>query len=93
MEFLLYKIALKNHKIYQNMTVLENVMIGRHCRTSSFIFGAIMRTAHNRAEEEHIVEMSWQILPDTVTQKMISDLNSEERALGSQVSTIKPVIV
>lgn len=52
----------QNIRLFQNMTVLENVMIGRHCRTSSFIFGAIMRTAHNRAEEEHIVEMSWQIL-------------------------------
>jgi branched-chain amino acid transport system ATP-binding protein len=52
----------QNIRLFQNMTVLENVMIGRHCRTSSFIAGAIFRTKHNRREEREIVERSYQIL-------------------------------
>ena len=39
------------------MTVLENVMIGRHCRTKAFIFGAIFRTAATRKEEEEIFRL------------------------------------
>jgi branched-chain amino acid transport system ATP-binding protein len=52
----------QNIRLFQNMTVLENVMIGRHCRTSSFIAGAIFRTKHHRREEREIVERSYQIL-------------------------------
>ncbi len=35
----------QNIRLFPKMTVLENVMIGRHCRTKAFIFGAIFRTA------------------------------------------------
>lgn len=52
----------QNIRLFQNMTVLENVMIGRHCRTSSFIAGAIFRTKHNRKEEHEIFEHSYEIL-------------------------------
>ena len=33
----------QNIRLFQNMTVLENVMIGRHCRLHSGIPGAIFR--------------------------------------------------
>jgi len=33
----------QNIRLFANMTVLENVMIGRHCRSSSGILGAILR--------------------------------------------------
>jgi branched-chain amino acid transport system ATP-binding protein len=33
----------QNIRLFPNMTVLENVMIGRHCRTHSRIAGAIFR--------------------------------------------------
>ncbi|MDG6913275.1 MAG: ATP-binding cassette domain-containing protein, partial [Nitrososphaerota archaeon] len=33
------------------MTALENVMVGRHVRTKSGLFGAIFRTASFKAEE------------------------------------------
>lgn len=52
----------QNIRLFQNMTVLENVMIGRHCRTHSFILGAILRTPSNRKEEQEIVERSYEIL-------------------------------
>ena len=33
----------QNIRLFSQMTVLENVMIGRHCRTKAFIFGAVLR--------------------------------------------------
>ena len=44
------------------MTVLENVMIGRHCRTRSYIAGAIFKTKATRREERETVEKSYRIL-------------------------------
>jgi branched-chain amino acid transport system ATP-binding protein len=52
----------QNIRLFPKMTVLENVMIGRHCRTKAFIFGAIFRTAATRKEEEGILETSYAIL-------------------------------
>jgi len=52
----------QNIRLFQNMTVLENVMIGRHCRTSSGIVGAIMKGKSNRQEEEQIVADSYEVL-------------------------------
>ncbi len=52
----------QNIRLFPKMTVLENVMIGRHCRTKAFIFGAIFRTAATRREEESILEISYAIL-------------------------------
>lgn len=52
----------QNIRLFSNMTVLENVMIGRHCRTSAFILGAIFRGKKTQKEEKGIVERSQQIL-------------------------------
>lgn len=52
----------QNIRLFSNMTVLENVMIGRHCRTSSFIAGAIFRPLSTRREERETVERSYEIL-------------------------------
>jgi len=52
----------QNIRLFPNMTVLENVMIGRHCRTSTGILGAIVRNSETRKEESSIVEYSYNIL-------------------------------
>lgn len=52
----------QNIRLFQNMTVLENVMIGRHCRTSSGIAGAIFKGPGTRKEEKAIVHDSYAIL-------------------------------
>jgi branched-chain amino acid transport system ATP-binding protein len=44
------------------MTVLENVMIGRHCRMRSGISGAIFRWKSTVREEKKVVEDSYAIL-------------------------------
>jgi len=64
----------QNIRLFQNMTVLENVMIGRHCRTSSFILGAVLRTPHNRREEREIVERSYGILRKVGLAKHVNEL-------------------
>jgi branched-chain amino acid transport system ATP-binding protein len=52
----------QNIRLFPNMTVLENVMLGRHCRTTSKIFGAIIRGKHTRREEEETVTFSYHLL-------------------------------
>jgi branched-chain amino acid transport system ATP-binding protein len=52
----------QNIRLFTRMTVLENVMIGRHCRTSSLIMGAIFRPHRTRQEERDTVDRSYEIL-------------------------------
>ncbi len=52
----------QNIRLFPTMSVLENVMIGRHCRTSAGILGALLRDPRTRAEEQRIVEESYELL-------------------------------
>lgn len=54
----------QNIRLFQNMTVLENVMIGRHCRLSAGLLGAILRTKATLAEEKKVVDDSYEILEE-----------------------------
>ena len=42
----------QNIRLFHNMSALENVMVGRHARTTAGVLGAVLRTAWTRAEEE-----------------------------------------
>jgi branched-chain amino acid transport system ATP-binding protein len=44
----------QNVHLFPNMTVLENAMVGQHCRTKSGVFGAVFRPPGTRREEERI---------------------------------------
>jgi branched-chain amino acid transport system ATP-binding protein len=46
------------------MTVLENVMVGRHVRSRVGVLGAVLRGPRARAEERSIRERSMEILTD-----------------------------
>jgi branched-chain amino acid transport system ATP-binding protein len=52
----------QNIRLFGSMTVLENIMIGRHCRTSAGIGGAIVRNRATREEEKRIVQDSYDVL-------------------------------
>jgi len=52
----------QNIRLFKNMTVLENIMIGRHCRSSAGILGAILRGASTQREEKKLIEDSYTIL-------------------------------
>ena len=49
-------------RLFPNMTVLENVMVGQHARSRSGIAGAIFRLPKTVKEEQHIVEQAQQTL-------------------------------
>jgi branched-chain amino acid transport system ATP-binding protein len=55
------------------MTVLENVMMGRHCRTRSGILGAIFKGPNTRLEERRIVEKSYEILKKIGLERFVND--------------------
>lgn len=73
----------QNIRLFPKMTVLENVMIGRHCRTRSFIFGAIFRPPATRREEKQIVEMSYALLEKVRLDKYVNEL-AENLPYGAQ---------
>jgi branched-chain amino acid transport system ATP-binding protein len=52
----------QNIRLFQNMTVLENVMIGRHCRTTTNIVGAILRGSKTKRQEQETIDRSYDLL-------------------------------
>ena len=52
----------QNVKLFPNMTVLENAMVGQHCRSRAGVFGAVFRTPRTKAEEERIRERAREAL-------------------------------
>jgi branched-chain amino acid transport system ATP-binding protein len=49
-------------RLFPNMTILENAMVGQHCRSRGGLFGSILRTPNVRAEEERIRERAKEAL-------------------------------
>ncbi|UZP67192.1 ABC transporter ATP-binding protein [Desulfovibrio mangrovi] len=64
----------QNIRLFKNMTVLENVMIARHCRTKAGILGALLRTPAVRKEEQEIVDRSYDLLKYIGLHKHYNDL-------------------
>jgi branched-chain amino acid transport system ATP-binding protein len=56
------------------MTVLENVMIGRHCRLSSGIIKAMLRPHSQREEEKQAVYDSYEILEKIGLDKYVNEM-------------------
>jgi len=52
----------QNIRLFPGMTVLENVMIGRHCRTKASIVDAIVRGPATAREEQETVDTSYCLL-------------------------------
>ena len=52
----------QNIRLFSDMTVLENVMIGRHCRTRAGIWGALTRNPATRREEQESIDISYSLL-------------------------------
>jgi len=73
----------QNIRLFPTMSVLENVMIGRHCRTKSLIFGAILRNPATRREEEEIIATSYDILKKVGLHKQV-DEEARNLSYGAQ---------
>lgn len=52
----------QNLRLFKNMTCLENVMSGQHCRTSAGVLGAVLRSSSQKKEEEKIRRVANQYL-------------------------------
>jgi len=52
----------QNIRLFPEMTALENVMVGRHVRTHSGLFGAVVRTPSFKKEEGEITQRAQELL-------------------------------
>ena len=64
----------QNIRLFPNMTVLENVMIGRHCRIHAGIAGAIFRNRATVREEKKVVADSYVILEKMELSEHVNEL-------------------
>jgi len=73
----------QNIRLFAEMTALENVMVGRHVRTKSGLFGAVLRTPGFKAEEKAIAERARELL-DYVGIGKYADFKSRTLSYGDQ---------
>lgn len=73
----------QNIRLFPQMTVLENVMLGRHCRTHAGIWGAIVRNAKTRQEEQETINISYELLGSVGLQDLW-DERADNLAYGAQ---------
>lgn len=73
----------QNIRLFANMTVHENVMVGRHVRTHTGVIGALTRHARARAEEKEIRRRASELL-EYVGIARESDRLAKELAYGDQ---------
>jgi branched-chain amino acid transport system ATP-binding protein len=52
----------QNIRLFNNMTAIENVMVGRHARMHSSVFGALLRNARTRREERETMQRASELL-------------------------------
>ena len=52
----------QNVRLFPNMTVVENLMVSQHCRTSQLLIGALFQTKAFKKEEREIRERAEEIL-------------------------------
>ncbi len=64
----------QNIRLFQGMTVLENVMIGRHCRLNSGIFGALLRPGSQKSEEKKAIQDSYEILEKIGLEQYVNEM-------------------
>ncbi|MCW9503408.1 ABC transporter ATP-binding protein [Klebsiella oxytoca] len=55
----------QNVRLFNGMSVLENVMVGRHVRTRNGLWAALSRHKRARAEEAQTRELAWHLLDYT----------------------------
>jgi len=73
----------QNIRLFAEMTALENVMVGRHVRTSSGLLGAIFRTTKFKQEEAEIAQRAQELL-DYVGIGQYADYRARTLSYGDQ---------
>ncbi len=65
----------QNIRLFHNMTALENVMVGRYCRTKSNALDAVFRLPRHRREEREATERSLELLAFVGLEKQADTLS------------------
>ena len=73
----------QNIRLFAEMTVLENVMVGRHVRTKSGLLGAVLRTPGFKSEEKAIADRAMELL-EYVGIGKYADYKSRTLSYGDQ---------
>jgi branched-chain amino acid transport system ATP-binding protein len=73
----------QNLKLFRDMSVLENVMVGMHGETHCEIWHSLLRTRRQRTEEAAIAERAREAL-DFVGLLHLADIKADELPYGSQ---------
>ncbi len=64
----------QNIRLFHGMTVLENVLIGRHCRLNSGILGAMLKPKSQKLEEQKAVADSYEILEKIGLEQYVNEM-------------------
>jgi len=73
----------QNIRLFAEMTALENVMVGRHVRTHSGLFGAVFRSGGFRREEKQIAHRAHELL-EYVGLSEYADFKARTLSYGDQ---------
>lgn len=73
----------QNIRLFSNMTCLENVMSGQHCRGSAGVWSSVFRSSHQKEEENRIREIAERRLHQVGLWKFRDEL-AKNIAYGSQ---------
>jgi branched-chain amino acid transport system ATP-binding protein len=73
----------QNIRLFNNMTALENVLVGRHCRMTSGVWGAISRSKNTLKEEKEALLQANELI-DFVGLHGKDDILAKNLAYGDQ---------
>lgn len=73
----------QNIRLFQQMTVLENVMVGTHCRTKSGVWKSVFRPKSQKLEEKEVIEKAERLL-ELVGLLEYKDTIAENLSYGQQ---------
>ncbi|KEF36204.1 ABC-type branched-chain amino acid transport systems, ATPase component [Schinkia azotoformans MEV2011] len=73
----------QNIRLFQQMTVLENVMVGTHCRTKSGVWKSVFRPKSQKLEEKEVIEKAESLL-ELVGLLEYKDTIAENLSYGQQ---------
>jgi branched-chain amino acid transport system ATP-binding protein len=66
----------QNIRLFSSLSALNNVKVGRHCRSKKNVFGSILRTKSQRTEEQDILRKSVKYIVFVGLEQMIMEISS-----------------
>jgi branched-chain amino acid transport system ATP-binding protein len=66
----------QNIRLFSSLSALNNVKVGRHCRSKKNVFGSILRTSSQKAEEQDILRKSIRYIVFVGLEQMIMEISS-----------------